>query len=174
MDGDTANYTPRQEWLSREWTEVVRYAKICADNLGMGCNFTFGTLWPFGDSRVPFEEDARSLIDPNRQHEINSSWQYPKKGLAIDHLSREAFHHNAERVGNALAPALKGSKIASFCDSWEVETRFLTNPGFEDDFFKRYGYQLTDFRDNLCSNVAPYPDVRYDYMKLLSEYVSVL
>lgn len=168
---DTVNYTPRQEWLSQEWTEIVGYAKKCADSLGLGCDFTFGTLWPFGDSQVPIEEATMNSIDPQWRQEITRSWEYPKKGRVIDHLNRVAFDHYADRVGKALKPALTGSKSALFCDSWEVETKFLTTSGFEDAFFKRFGYHLSDFSDSLYSNLPPYPAVRYDYMKLLSEYV---
>ena len=41
------HYTPRQKWLSPEWTEMVVYAKQCADKLGLGCDFTFGSLVAF-------------------------------------------------------------------------------------------------------------------------------
>ncbi len=168
---DTVNYTPRQEWLSQDWTEIVSYAKQCADSLGLGCDFTFGTLWPFGDSQVPFQEATMNSIDPQWRQEISRSWEYPKKGRVIDHLNRNAFYHYADRVGRALAPALKGSKSGLFCDSWEVETKFITTTGFEDAFFKRFGYSLSEFRESLYSNFSPYPDVRFDHMKLLSEYV---
>jgi hypothetical protein len=63
MKKDTVNYTPRQPWLSPEWSEMVVYAKKCADSLGLGCDFTFGSLWPFGDTRVPREEATRSMTD---------------------------------------------------------------------------------------------------------------
>jgi hypothetical protein len=168
---DTTHYTPRQKWLSPEWTEIVVYAKRCADELGLGCDFTFGSLWPFGDTEVSREEAARNMIDPKWRDEITGSWEYPKKGYVIDHLNRNAFFHYAERTGNALRPALKGSVSGLFCDSWEVETKHLTTPGFDERFKQRYGYRLKDYAKDLYSNSEPYRSVRYDYMKLLSEYV---
>jgi hypothetical protein len=166
-----APYTPRQKWLSPEWTEVVAYAKQRADDLGLGCDFTFGSFWPFGDAEVPAREATRNMIDPKWRQEITGSWDYPKKGYVLDHLNRNAFFHYAERTGNALRPALKGSLSGLFCDSWEVETKFLTTPGLEKRFRERYGYSLKDYTGGLYSNSEPYRSVRYDYMKLLSQYV---
>ena len=171
MNKDTINYTPRQEWLSRDWSEVVSYAKKCADSLGLGCDFTFGTLWPFGDSKVPFDEATMNMTDNNWRQDITASWEYPKKGYVIDHLNRKAFYNYGERIGNALKSALEGSKSSLFCDSWEVETKYLTTFGFENEFTKRYGYEISKYRDSLYSNNEPYKNVRYDYMKLISEYV---
>jgi len=171
MKKDTVNYTPRQEWLSPAWTEMVVYAKQCADSLGLGCDFTFGSLWPFGDSKVPFDEATMNMKDPGWRQEITASWDYPKKGYVIDHLNRKAFFNYAERTGNALKPALQGPVSGLFCDSWEVETKFLTTPGFADAFKKRYDYSISDYNDSLYSNNEPYRSVRYDYMKLISEYV---
>jgi hypothetical protein len=171
MQKDTVHYAERQAWLSPEWTEMTAYAKQCADDLGLGCDFTFGSLWPFGDTKVPFEEAAMNMNDPKSRQEITASWEYPKKGYVIDHLSRNAFSHYAERTGNALRPALRGSVSGLFCDSWEVETKYLTTPGFEKRFSERYGYSLSDYVDGLYSNSEPFRSVRYDYMKLVSEYV---
>ncbi len=168
---DTINYTPRQEWLSSEWSYIVAFTKKCADSYELGCDFTFGTLWPFGDSYVPLEESTMFLDDKNRKQEITASWEYPKKGFVIDHLNKKALYNYSLRIGNALKPALSGSVSALFCDSWEVETKFLTTHNFEDTFFLKYGYYLSDYKDNLYSNSEPYRSVRYDYMKLLSEYV---
>jgi hypothetical protein len=171
MEKDTFNYTLRQAWISPEWTEMVAYAKRCADSLGLGCDFTFGSLWPFGDIKVPFNEATMNMTDPSWRQEITASWEYPKKGYVIDHLNRKSFFNYAERTGNALKPALRGSVSGLFCDSWEVETRFLTTPGFDETFQNRYNYDLAEYTDSLYSNKEPYRSVRYDYMKLVSEYV---
>jgi hypothetical protein len=171
MKKDTINYTPRQKWLSPAWTEMVVYAKHCADSLGLGCDFTFGSLWPFGDTKVPFREATMNMTDPGWRQEIAASWDYPEKGYVIDHLNRKAFYNYAMRTGNALKPALKGSLSGLFCDSWEVETRFLTTPGFDDRFFKRYNYSISTYKDSLYSSDEPYRSVRYDYMKLISGLV---
>jgi len=36
------------DFLSPEWSQKVAFAKRYCDTLGLGCDFTFGTLWPFG------------------------------------------------------------------------------------------------------------------------------
>lgn len=171
MKKDTVNYTPRQKWLSSEWSEIVSYAKNCADSLEMGCDFTFGSLWPFGDISVPFDEATMNLKDPQWRQVISASWDYPAKGFVIDHLSRKAFGNYAQRTGEALKPALKGSLSGLFCDSWEVETKYLGTKGFIEKFRDRYNYSITGYADSLYANGKPYSSVRYDYMKLLSEYV---
>lgn len=170
MQKDTIHYTPRQEWLSPAWTEMVAFTKQSADSLGLGCDFTFGSLWPFGDTRVPFAEATMNMKDSAWRQEISASWDYPKKGYVIDHLNRKAFFNYAERTGNALKPALRGSRSGLFCDSWEVETKFLTTPGFDTNFKKKYGYSLADYADSLYSGNEPFRQVRYDYLKLLSGY----
>jgi len=171
MKKDTLNVTPRQAWLSSDWSEMVAYSKQCADSLQLGTDFTFGSLWPFGDLNVPFSEGTKYLNDSLWRKQIRASWDYPKKGYVIDHLSKEAFLHYAERTGDALKPALKGSLSGLFCDSWEVETNYLTTNGFEAEFRKQYGYELRNYLDSLYSKSEPFRSVRYEYMKLISKYV---
>jgi hypothetical protein len=112
-----------------------------------------------------------NMKDPHWRQVISASWIYPKKGYVLDHLNRKAFYNYAERTGNALKPAFKGGLSGLFCDSWEVATKFLSTPGFEDNFVKKFGYSLADYSDSLYSKSEPYRQVRYDYMKLLSKYV---
>ena len=171
MKKDTVNYTPRQEWLSAEWTEMVEYSKHCADSLQLGTDFTFGSLWPFGDTKVPWSEGTKYLNDTLWRKKVRASWEYPLKGYVIDHLSKDAFENYAARTGNALKPALKGSTSGLFCDSWEVENNYLTTNGFEKKFETQNNYALKPYIDNLYSNNEPYKSVRYDYMKLISGYV---
>jgi hypothetical protein len=167
MKKDTVNYTPRQEWLSPEWSKMVAYAKRYADGIGLGCDFTFGTLWPFGDSRVPRGEATRRYGDTAWRQTINASWEYPKKGLVLDHLDSTAFAHYASRLAAAL-PADPGKIGTSwFVDSWEVETRGLWTEGFDRDFRQRFGYDISPLMDSLFT--ARFADERFDYMSLLSE-----
>lgn len=166
---DTINYTPRQKWLSPEWSQVVSFAKKYADSIGLGCDFTFGTLWPFGDSNVPREDASRLWGDTAFRQDIRGSWEYPVKGYVINHLDRNAFNRYAGRMGKALAPALKGSTSSLFCDSWEVDTKTLWTPGFNEKFKKKFGYDITKSLDSLWVN--GYEEQRYDYFKLISEMV---
>lgn len=171
MKGDTVNITPRQKWLSPEWIEIVRYCKEYADSLGLSVDFTFGSLWPFGDLDVKPDESTRIFGQPGFRQWIRASWDYPKKGLVLDHLNRQAFEHYASRMGKALMPALSAGRPSGiFVDSWEVETRDLWTAGFDTMFSSKYGYDITPFmQSGILSESFTGP--RYDYMKLVSELV---
>lgn len=159
---------PGPEWLSPEWSRIVAYAKQYAQSIGLGCDFTFGSAWPFGGSIVEEKDAARTFqgLSPQR---LMKSWEAPpgEPGYILNHLDRSALEHYSEKMGSALAPALSGSPSALFCDSWEVEPEGLWTEGFGEVFQKRYGYDLGPFLPALNEH----PDVRYDYRKLLSEYV---
>ncbi|MCX6244281.1 MAG: glycosyl hydrolase [Bacteroidetes bacterium] len=166
------NYLPRQEWLSPEWTAVVTNAKHYADSLGLSCDFTFGTGWPFGDTKVNREDATQTWHEKNDSLKWTYavvSWEYPKKGYIINHMDQRAFGRYAQRMGSALAPALKGSASGLFCDSWEVETTRIWTTGFGEAFKRSYGYDIEPYMDSIYSRANF--DERYDYMKLVSEYV---
>lgn len=166
------SYLPRQEWLSPEWSAAVTYAKHYADSIGLSCDFTFGTGWPFGDTHVKREDATQTWNEQNDSLKWTYavvSWEYPRRGYIINHLDRGAFGRYAQRMGQALAPALKGSASGLFCDSWEVETSRIWTTGFGEDFRKRYGYDIVPFMDSIYAPV--HGDTRYDYMKLVSECV---
>lgn len=168
---DTVNFTPRQKWQSKEWTEIVAFAKHTADSLQLTCDFTFGSLWPFGDMGVTLEEASLNYDRPDKRDRIRASWEYPQKGYVLDHLSKKAFLNYAGRMGNALKDAMRGNTSGLFCDSWEVESKYLTTPGFDELFQKKFGYDFKPYKDSLYSNKEPYSQVRYDYTKLISELV---
>ena len=169
MQRDTVHYTPRQEWLSPEWSRIVQYAKSYADGIGLGCDVTFGTLWPFGDAKVGRQDATRRWGDTSWRQEITASWEYPRKGYVIDHLNRGALRKYARRIMAAL-PKDNGKIGASyFMDSWEVETRQLWTKGFEKDFKRRFRYDITPFMDSIYAQ--KHAHVRYDYMSLLSDKV---
>jgi hypothetical protein len=171
MKGDTVNITPRQPWLSSEWSGIVEYCKKYADSLGLSVDFTFGSLWPFGDLQVKPEESTKEFGDTGFRQWIRASWDYPKKGLVINHLNKKAFESYAARTGKALEPAMKAGKPSGiFVDSWEVETRNLWTNGFDSVFKSRFGYDITPFMEH--DILSPqYEGQRYDYMKLISELV---
>jgi hypothetical protein len=165
-------YTPRQEWLSKEWSEIVAFTKRYAESIGIGCDFTFGTGWPFGDTYLSREDATQNYgekNDSNKWTYVVVSWEYPKKGFILNHLDKNAFLRYADKMGGALKEALKGSKSGLFCDSWEVETHKLWTKGFDKEFEKRYGYDIKPFMDSIYSKTNA--DERYDYMKLLADYV---
>jgi len=162
-------YTPRQEWLSEEWTEIIDYTIRYADSIGLGCDLTLGTLWPFGDSYVTFEQATRRFGDPGWRQEINRSWQHPKSGYVIDHLTPANYLPYFERLMKAF-PRPETMKAQSyFIDSWEVETERLWSDGFSEDFQKKFGYDIAPFMDSIYSQ-GNGPRL-YDYAALISEKV---
>jgi hypothetical protein len=52
-------------------------------------DFTFGSLWPFGDLEVTPEESSKQFGDTAFRQWIRGLWDYPAKGLVIDHLNRQ-------------------------------------------------------------------------------------
>ena len=171
MKKDTVNITPRQEWLGDQWIDVVKYCKKYGDSLGLSVDFTFGSLWPFGDIKVKPEESTRSFNNPGFRQWITASWDYPKQGLVLDHLNKQAFEHYAVRMGQVLEPAMKtGRPSGIFVDSWEVDTRNLWTAGFDSIFKARFGYNIVPYMENdiLSPN---FRGQRYDYMKLISSLV---
>jgi len=161
---------PRQKWQSPEWSEIVAFAKEYAEKIGLGMDFTFGSAWPFGDSQVPKEDGTKVYGNPEFKQEVIISWEYPQNGLVIDHLSKGAFERYAARLGSALSQGTHtGGKSALFCDSWEVETGKIWTDGFGEAFKERFGYEIEPYMGDILApeNAGP----RYDYMKLVSEYI---
>jgi hypothetical protein len=156
------------DWLSTEWSAAVACAKGYATAIGLGCDFTFGTLWPFGGSFVTEADSSRTWRGPSTQR-LGRSWELPHAppGRILNHLDRAALGRYAERLGRALGDALQASPSALFCDSWEVEPDGLWADGFADDFLAHNGYDVLPFMERLDEH----PDVRYDYRRLLADWV---
>ena len=157
---------PGPKWLSMEWAQKVAYAKRYAGTLGMGCDFTFGTSWPFGGSSVP-EQDASQVFGGLSTQRLEKSWEWPVEGYLLNHLDHHALEHYAQTLGAALAPALEGEPTGLFCDSWEVLTEGLWTQGFGEAFQARFGYAI----EPLMAELDNFPAERYDYRKLISDYV---
>lgn len=162
-------YTPRQEWLSPEWTGIVDFIKQYADSIGLGCDLTFGTLWPFGDTSVSFGQATQRYGDPAWRQEITRSWQHPKTGYVIDHLTRKNYQPYFDRLLKAFPRPNTKLPTAYFIDSWEVETEKLWCDGFDKDFSKKSGYDIIPYMDSIY---APRNGkYLYDYMSLISDKV---
>ena len=159
----------RFEWLGEEWQQMVVYAKHCADSLGLGCDFTYGTLWPFGGTFVSDDDRTMKYGDTLYKQPLRLSWTHPDTGNVLNHMCSEAFRRYAEVMSPAFEPAMKGGQSALFCDSWEVHTWKLWSPGFEKKFENHFGYDIIPFMDNIyeAENAMP----RYDYMKLVADLV---
>lgn len=154
------------KWLSREWSDLIAYAKKYCDEIGLGCDFTFGTLWPFGGTAIK-PEDAAKTFDGVSPQKLDRSWEEPEQGRILNHLDRCALEKYSDILAAALNPALRGSPSALFCDSWEVTPEKLWTDGFDLKFLEIFGYDLKPF----MTEIDNHPDVRYDYRKLLSDYV---
>ncbi|MGA2381516.1 MAG: glycosyl hydrolase [Spirochaetia bacterium] len=157
-------------WLSPEWTALVRDAKEICSRLGLGCDFTFGSLWPFGDSALAEGETSQWFSGPSPQR-IDRHWEsrdLPGGPSVMNHLDRRAFESYGRRTAAALAPALAGETSCLFCDSWEAEDDGkLWTEGFGERFKDRYGYGIEPSMPCLSER----PDERYDYRVVLGEYV---
>lgn len=167
MEGDST--ITRSKWLSPEWAEPVNYAKQVADSLGLGCDFTYGTLWPFSSYNLPEKYWTRSFYNKEGEADRTITWEHPRMAHILNHLDSEAFDYYAAEMNEGLKDAFKGSKSGVFVDSWEVETRQLWTEGFGEKFFEKFGYKIEPLMDKLYDK--GYEDVYYDYMTLMSDYV---
>lgn len=164
--------TTAQKWLSPEWSEVVAYTKFYADSIGLACDFSFGSAWPVAGSNIGKEHTSQIYGDTSFRQTLTFAWCWPDTQLVINHLDSNAFYTFAEPVGAALEDALKGSKSAFFTDSWEIKLNFtnkIWTDGFEEQFEERFGYDIIPFME---AGLDSFPDVRYDYMLLLDDYVT--
>ncbi len=158
----------RPTWLGQEWSDLLCFTKSQADALGLGCDFTFGSCWPFGGSWVR-AEDAAQTFDGLSEQRLQGSWEDPTHGptFIVNHLSASALARYAEPLLQALRGALVNPKSALFCDSLELNTEGLWSQELWTKFEERFGYSLSAFASDLDANV----DVRYDYRKLIAETI---
>lgn len=152
-------------FLSAEWSALVEHTKQYAGAIGLGCDFTCGTSWPFGGTFVPVHDASRTYEGLSKQR-LEKSWELPEQGYLINHLDHTALERYAQHVGGGLAPALRGTPSALFCDSWEVLTEGLWTEGFGEAFRSRFGYGI----EPLMPELNAHADERYDYRKLISDY----
>ena len=171
--------TKHPDFLSDEWAAHVNYAKKVADSLGLGCDFTYGTLWPFSDVDLPAADQTRNYFendDCDAGKSVESArrgytWDFPREARILNHLDRNAFYRYADKMNQGLKEAYKGSKSGVFVDSWEVETEYLWTPGFGETFLKEHGYDIEPYMLNKTLLDRENAEVFYDYMHTLSGYV---
>lgn len=163
---------PVDQFLGDTWKEkVARTARQCRIR-GLSCDFTFGSLWPFGGSFVSERYRAKTFTGLSSQVLTRSweVWEGKRPPHLIDHLQRAALEHYDEHVGAALQESLIESGTGScalFCDSWEVEPEALWTDGLGERFEERYGYRLEPYMDSLDAH----PAIRFDYRMLISDTV---
>ena len=156
-------------WLSAAWAVPARYAAGYAAQLGLGCDFTLGSAWPFGGLHVAPEDAAQTWHGPSPQR-LEKSWETPlgvDGGLILNHLDRGALERYARRFGAALGLPDDQAPFARpgfFCDSWEVLPDALWTTNLDAAFVRRYGYDLRPF----LAQLDAHPHVRYDYRALIA------
>lgn len=157
------------KWLSTEWTEIVTLTSRLASDRNLGCDFTFGSCWPFGGSWVTEENGSQSFAGASGEP-LRGSWEeYSHKACkVVNHLSKSALIEYSKPLLAALHPALRQNNTALFCDSLEIQTNKLWDQQLWDKFENRFGYRLEPHIDLLNSMT----DVRYDYRKLIAETMS--
>ncbi len=157
-------------FLEQEWQDLVEYAIQYASHLGLSCDLTLGSIWPFGGSFLPPEFTSQTIQGPSPQ-KIDRAWENaynPNPVPVLDHLGKNAvayymnyfFEHGFRKFSNIQKP------MVFFSDSWEVEGDVITE-GFKDAFTKQFGYVLPEsFAETERSKKA-----RYDYRKLCNTYI---
>ena len=171
--------TSHPDFLSPEWATSVNYAKKVADSLSLGCDFTYGTLWPFSDVDLPDGDQTRNYFEDNacqagqtvESARRGYTWDFPREARILNHLDHNAFYRYADKMNRGLAEAYKGSKSGVFVDSWEVETEYLWTPGFGETFMQEHGYDIVPYMENRTLLDKENAEVFYDYMHTLSGYV---
>ncbi len=152
-------------WLGPDWSRLVAHAKRYADRIGLGCDFTFGSCWPFGGSCVA-RDHASQTFDGSPTQYLEASWEDPlyRELYVVDHLNREALFAYGQAMLPAFQAALEGAPSGLFCDSLEIDARRLWSPALWDEFARERGYRLEPF----CNDLDRQLDVRYDYRKFLA------
>lgn len=158
------------DFLSPEWAEPVVYAKRVADSLGLGCDFTYGTLWPFCQRDLPDGDQTRTYSDTTKGWKRNT-WDMPTPLRTINHLDSNVFYRYAQKMNAGLGEAYKGGKSGLFVDSWEVNTHYIWTDGFGDTFMAEHGYDIEPYLKAETLKDPENSDVMYDYMSTLSKYV---
>lgn len=156
----------RPRWLGEEWSRLVTVAKQEAEALGLGCDFTLGSVWPFGGSCVT-EEIASREVDGLSGQRIFASWESPAEVRVLDHLSSKALDVYVDWFAAPLADALQGVPSALFCDSLEISVERMWSEELWRLFEERHGYSLRDHVDDLPSD----PGVRHDHRKVVGEAI---
>jgi hypothetical protein len=159
---------PGIAWLGPEWMDLVAYTKQECDRLGLGCDFTFGSCWPFGGSAVRPEDAARTFEGLSRQR-LRGSWADPEGGSlpVLNHLDGGALRRYAQALMPAFAAGLRGATSALFCDSLEIDTGRLWDPKLWDRFARRHGYRLEGLEDQIDDD----PGLRYDYRSVIADAI---
>jgi hypothetical protein len=81
------NKTSGVKWLSKDWTELVLYAKQTAEQFDLHLDFTLGTVWPFGGSIINEEDATKTFHGLSEQH-LTRAWDIKESIFLISLLNR--------------------------------------------------------------------------------------
>lgn len=162
-------------WLGDEFCTLLCITQRRCRELGLGCDFTFGSAWPFGGTIVAKEDASQTLqgfAESAFVELVPSSWEVPHDCLVVNHLSADALQKYAAEMAPAFEKALKEGTTTSsipalFCDSWEIQKSNLWTESLWATFQERFGYDLRSVLDQVNRN----PQIRYDHRKLVGETV---
>lgn len=159
------------KWLSEDWSKLVTFAKEYSDSIGLRCDFTLGSAWPSAAPEVEGNLSTQIYGDSNFRQAVTFAWNYPDSLFVINHLDSHAFSNFSKPISRALSSAMKGKEFSLFSDSWEIklnDEHKLWTQGFEMSFQEKFGYDIIPFMEE---GIDKFPEVRYDYMKHINEYI---
>jgi hypothetical protein len=158
------------QFLDDVWLSYVLYAQQACKDRNLGCDVTFGTLWPFGGTFLPVEYSSRTFQGVSRQR-LERSWEsrYCKTpGRILNHLDTPSFSFYSDYLlSHGFKALAEASPMSFFSDSWEVETDGLSYDGLFVDFSKKFGYNLVPYVENLDLN----QEVRFDYRQCIADRI---
>lgn len=158
------------EFLDREFIATVRYAVEGCKNRQLGCDVTFGTLWPFCGSFIDDSHASKTLFGLSEQSVVRS-WETNHNAVPVhvlDHLEAKTFYWYASYLkDHGLTELSRIAPLSFFCDSWEVDPTNLGYKGIFEDFIRKFGYDLTPF----IHEIDAHPAVRFDYRSLIADRI---
>lgn len=163
------NLPDTPSFLSPQWRNaVLKVSSICR-NLGLGCDFTYSTAWPFCGSFLPPEYQSQNLDGPSSQV-VTKSWARSKSEKSVpvlNHMDSAAVSYYMEYyLDNGFRDFAKNNPGCSFfCDSLEVETAKLSFQGLPEILMKKCAVK----KEELIKKLADSPDARYEYRRLISQ-----
>lgn len=155
------------QWLSPEWSKLVHYTKQQCQQLGLLCDYTYGSAWPFSlyglTSKYRLKEFAHGQIIDSQQL-VNGFWQEAgtQPPDTLNHLDHHAVHAYCQQMNKSLQISLDMS-VRLFCDSWEINCDSIWTDHLDRLFFAQYGYDLRPLMSNIMC--------QYDYRKLVSRLI---
>ncbi len=153
-------------FLDDDFKAFVCHAIGGCKRRNLGCDLTFGSLWPFSGTFIP-ESYTIKTLDGYPKQSVDRSWEArysSKPALVLDHLDAKALQWYASYLfEHGFEDFCRIAPLSLFCDSWEVDPKNLGFDDFNEVFLNTYGYAYDATSDDI--------DQRFDYRCLISERV---